>query len=64
MEIFTILRSIFPHFGLLMMFDMYVTMIFGLSISALTLYCYPKAFGDPTLAMKHSNQAFRTCKAR
>ena len=53
----------FPRFGLLMMFDMYVTMIFGLSIGALTFYCYPKAFGDPTLAWEGRNQAYRTCKA-
>ena len=53
----------FPRFGPLMMFDMYVSMSFGLSIGALTFYCYPKAFGDPTLAWEHSNQAYRTCKA-
>ena len=52
-----------PRFGPLMMFDMYVTMIFGLSIGALTFYCYPKAFGDPTLAWEHRNQAYRICKA-
>ena len=52
-----------PRFGPLMMFDMYVSMSFGLSIGALTFYCYPKAFGDPTLAWEHSNQAYRTCKA-
>ena len=45
------------------MFDMYVSMSFGLSIGALTFYCYPKAFGDPALAWEHSNQAYRTCKA-
>ena len=44
-----------PRFGPLMMFDMYVTMIFGLSIGALTFYCYPKAFGDPTLALEYRN---------
>ena len=53
----------FPLFGPLMMFDMYVSMVLGLSIGALTFYCYAKAFGDPTLALEHSNQAFRTCKA-
>jgi hypothetical protein len=52
----------FPFFGPLMMFDMYVTMIFGLSIGALTFYCYHKAFGDPTLAWERRNQAYRTCK--
>ena len=41
-----------------MMFDMYVSMVLGLSIGALTFYCYAKAFGDPTLALEHSNQAF------
>ena len=51
-----------PRFGPLMMFDMYVSMIFGLSIGALTFYCYPKAFGDPTLAWEHINQAYQTCK--
>ena len=54
----------FPLFGPLMMFDMYVSMVFGLSMGAPTCYCYPKAFGDPTLAWGHSNQAYRTCKAR
>ena len=45
----------FPRFGPLIMFDMYVIMIFGLSIGALTFYCYPKAFGDPTLALEYRN---------
>ena len=53
-----------PLFGPLMMFDMYVSMVFGLSMGAPTCYCYPKAFGDPTLAWGHSNQAYWTCKAR
>ena len=44
-----------PRFGPLMMFDMYVSMSFGLSIGALTFYCYPKAFGDPTLALEYRN---------
>ena len=48
----------FPLFGPLMMFDMYVSMVFGLSMGAPTCYCYP------TLAWEHSNQAYRTCKAR
>ena len=52
-----------PRFGPLMMFDMYVSMVFGLSISALTFYCYPKAFEDPTLAWERRNQAYWTCKA-
>ena len=51
-----------PRFGPLMMFDMYVSMIFGLSIGALTFYCYPKAFGVPRLAWVRENQTYQTCK--
>ena len=55
-ENFHYLKVIFhPRFGLLMMFDMYVSVVFGLSIDALTFYCYPKAFGDPTLALEYRN---------